>query len=140
MPSSHLILCRPVFLPLVFPSIRVFSSGSALRIRWPKYWRFSFNIVLPVNIQDRFSLGWTGLIFLQSKGFSGLLQNHNLKVSVLRHSASFVVQLLNPYMTTGKTIVLTIWAFVSKVMSLIFDVTVCVFHKMHMNTFVYCDN
>ena len=140
MPSNHRILCRPILLPSIFPTIRVFSSGSALCIRWPKYWSFSFNIVIPVNIQGWFPLGWTGLISLQSKGLSGLLQNHDLKASVLWHSASFMVQLSNPYMTTGKTIVLTIWTFVSKVMSLIFDVIFCVFHKMHMNTFVYCDN
>ena len=99
---------------------QVFSNESARHIRWPKDWSFSFNISLPMNTQDWSPLGWTGWISLQSKGLSSLLQNHSSKASILQCSAFFVVQLWNPYMTTGKTIALNRWIFVGKVMSLLF--------------------
>ena len=122
IPSNHLILCRPLLLPpSIFPSIRVFSNESALRIRWPKYWSFSFSIFLPKNIQDLFPLGWTGLISLQSKGLSRAFSNTTIKASILWHSAFFIVQLSHPYMTSGKTIALTRRTFVGKVMSLLFN-------------------
>ena len=92
MPSSHLILCRPLLLlPSIFPSIRVFSNESALRIRWPKYWSSASTSVLPMNIQDWFPLGWTSWISLQSKGLKSLLQYHSSKASILWHSAFFIV-------------------------------------------------
>ena len=123
MPSNHLILCCPLFLlPSIFPIIRVFSNESALRIRWPKYWRFSFNILgIPMNTWDWSPLGWTGWISLKSKGLSRVLQHHSSKASILHHSAFFIVQLSHPYMTTGKTIALTRWTFVDKVISLLFN-------------------
>ena len=123
MPSNHLILCCPLFLlPSIFPNIRVFSNESALRIRWPKYWRFSFNILgIPMNTWDWSPLGWTGWISLKSKGLSRVLQHHSSKASILHHSAFFIVQLSHPYMTTGKTIALTRWTFVDKVISLLFN-------------------
>ena len=123
MPSNHLILCHPLLLPpSVFPSIRVFSSESTLRMRWPKYWRFSFSIS-PSNEHPgliSFRLDWLDLLAVQGTCKS-LLQHHSSKVSILRHSAFFIVQLSHPYMTTGKTIALTIWTFASKVMSLLFN-------------------
>ena len=121
MPSNHHILCHLLLLPLsIFPSIRVFSKESVLHIRWPKYWSFSFSIS-PSNEgnQDWFPLGWTGWISLLSKGLTSLLQHHSSKASIIRCSAFFIVQLSHPYMTTGKTIALTTWTFVSKVMSLL---------------------
>ena len=123
MPSNHLILCCPLFLlPSIFPNIRVFSNESALRIRWPKYWRFSFNILgIPMNTWDWSPLGWTGWISLKSMGLSRVLQHHSSKASILHHSAFFIVQLSHPYMTTGKTIALTRWTFVDKVISLLFN-------------------
>ena len=123
MTSNHLILCCPLFLlPSIFPNIRVFSNESALRIRWPKYWRFSFNILgIPMNTRDWSPLEWTGWISLQSKGLSRVLQHHSSKASILRHSAFFIVQLSHPYMTTGKTIALTRRTFVDKVISLLFN-------------------
>ena len=122
MPSNHLILCCPFLLPpSIFPSIRVFSSELVLCIRWPKYWSFSFASAFPMNIQGWFPLGWTGLISLQSKTLKSLLQHHSSKASILRCSAFFIVQLSHPYMTTGKTIALTRWTFVSKVMSPLFN-------------------
>ena len=117
MPSNQLILCRPLLLlPSIFPSIRVFSQESVLRIRWPKYWVSASASVLLMNIQDWFPLGWTGWISLQSKR---LLRVHSSKASILWSSAFFIVQLSYPYMTTGKTIALTRWTFVGKVMSLL---------------------
>ena len=123
MPSNHLILCRPLLLLLsVFPSIRVFSNESDFCIRWPNYWSFSFNISPSVNTQDWSPLGWTGWISLQSQGtLKSLLQHHSSKASILMQSAFFIVQLSHPYMTTGKTIALTRWTFVGKVMSLLFN-------------------
>ena len=119
MPSKHLILCRPLLLPpSIFPSIRVFSNESVLRIRWPKYWSFSFNIN-PSNEYSgliSFRIDWLHLLAVQGT-LKSLLQHHSSKASVLRHSAFFIVQLSHPYMTTGKPIVLTRRTFVSKVMS-----------------------
>ena len=106
MPFNHLILCRPlILLPPIFPSIRVFSNESALRIRWPKYWSFSFNIS-PTNEHSgliSFRMDWLDLLVVQGT-LKSLLQHHNSKASILRHSAFFIVQLSHPYMTTGKTI------------------------------------
>ena len=120
MPSNHLILCRPLLLlPSIFPSIRVFSSESALHIRWSKYWSFSFNIS-PSNEHPgliSFRMDWIDLPWT----LKSLLQHHISKASVLRHSAFFIVQLLHPYMTTGKTIALTRWTFVGKIMSLLLN-------------------
>ena len=122
MPSSHLILCCPLLLPpSIFPSIRVFSDESALHIRWPKYWSFSFNIS-PSNEHPGlifFRMDWLDLLAVQGT-LKHLLQHHSLKASILWHSAFFVVQLSHPHMTTGKTIALTRWTFVGKVMSLLF--------------------
>ena len=118
MPSNHLILCHPPLLPSIFPSIRAFSDESALCIRWPKYWSFSFNISLPMNTQDSSPLGWTGWISLQFKGLTTVFSS---KASILCCSAFFIVQLSHPYMTTGNTIALTRQTFVGKVMSLLFN-------------------
>ena len=116
--SNHLIICHPLLLlPSNFPSIRVFSKESALCIRWPKYWSFSFSISPYNDIQDWFPLGLTGWISLQSKGLSSFLQHYSSKASILWHSAFFIVQLSHPHMTTGKTIALTRQTFVGKVMS-----------------------
>ena len=123
MPSNHLILCHPLLLPpLIFPSIRVFSNKLALRIRWPKYWRFSF--ISPSNEYwglISFRIDWLDLLAVQGT-LKSLLQHHSSKASVLQCLAFFIVQLSHPYMTTGKTIVLTRWTFVGKVMSLLFNV------------------
>ena len=116
MPSSHLILCTPLLLPpSIFPSIRVFSNESALRIRWPKYWSFSF-IIIPANeYSGRISFRMDRLDLLAVQGtLKSLLQHYSSKASILRHSAFFIVQLSHPYMTTGKTIALTRWTFVGK--------------------------
>ena len=119
MPSNHLILCcLLLLLPSIFPSIRVFSNESALCIRWPGYWSFSFSIS-PSNEHSgliSFKIDWFDLLAVQGT-LKSLLQHHNLKVSILLHSAFFMVQLLHPYMTTEKTIALTIQTFASKVMS-----------------------
>ena len=123
MPSSHLILCRPLLLlPLIFPSIRVFSNESVLHIRWPKYWSFSFNIS-PFNEYPglmSFRMEWLDLLAVQGTHKS-LLQHHSSKASILWCSAFFIVKLSHPYMTTGKTIALTKRTFVDKVMSLLFN-------------------
>ena len=122
MPSNHLILCCPLLLPSIFPSTRGFSNESALHIRWPKYWTFSFNIS-PSNEQSgliSFSMDWLDLLAVQGT-LKGLLQHHSSKASILCHSAFFIVQLSQPYMTIGKTIVLTRQTFVGKVMSLLFN-------------------
>ena len=122
MPSNYLILCRPLLLPPSnFPSISVFSNESALCIRWPKYWSFSFNIS-PSNEHSgliSFRMDWLDLLAVQGTPKS-LLQNHSLKASILCWSAFFMVQVSHPYMTTGKTIALTRWTIVGKVMSLLF--------------------
>ena len=123
IPSSHLILCRPLLLlPSIFPSIRVFSNESALRIRWPKYWSFSFNISLSKEHPGLISLrmDWLDLLAVQGTRKS-LLQHHSSKASILWHSAFFTVQLSHPYMTTGKTIALTRQTFVGKVLSLLLN-------------------
>ena len=123
MPSNHLNLCCRLLLPpLIFPSIRVFSNESALRIRWPKYWSFSFNII-PSNEHPgliSFRMDWLDLLAVQGT-LKSLLQHHSPKASILQCSAFFIVQLSHPYMTTGRTIVLTRQTFVGKVMSLLFN-------------------
>ena len=123
MPSSHLILCRPLLLlPPIPPSIRVFSNESTLCMRWPKYWTFSFSIILSKEIPGLISLrmDWLDLLAVQGT-LKSLLQHHSSKASILRHSAFFTVQLSHPYMTTGKTIALTRWTLVGKVMSLLLN-------------------
>ena len=116
MPSSHLILCHPLFLLLsIFPNIRVFSSESALCIRWPKYWRFSFS-VSPSNEYSgltSFKIDWFDLLAVQG-ALKSLLQHHNLKTSILWHSAFFMLELSRLSTTIGKNMALTIWMFVSK--------------------------
>ena len=110
MPYSHLILCRPLLLlPSIFPSIMIFSNESALCIRWPKFWSFSFSISPSNEHQDWSPLGWTGYISLQSKGLSRVFQHHSSKASILQLSAFFIVQLSHLYMTTGKTIAFYLW-------------------------------
>ena len=123
MPSSHLILCYPLFLlPPIPPSIRVFSNESTLRMRWPKYWSFSFSIIPSKKIPGLISFRMDWLDFLAVQGtLKSLLQHHSSKPSVLWCSAYFTVQLSHPYMTTGKTIALTRWTFVGKVMSLLLN-------------------
>ena len=122
-PSNNLILCHPLLLlPSIFPSIKVFSNESALRIRWPKYWSFSFKIS-PSNEHPRlisFRVDWLDLLAVQGT-LKSLLQHHSSKASILRCSAFFIVQLSHPCMTTGKTIALTRQTFVDKVMSLLFN-------------------
>ena len=123
MPSSHLILCRPLhLLPSIFPSIRVLTNESALHIRWPKYWSSSFSIS-PSNGHPgliSFGMDWLDLLAVQ-RTLKSLLQHHSSKASILLCSGFFIVQLSHPYMTTGKTIALTTWTFVDKVMSLLFN-------------------
>ena len=120
MPSNHLILCHPLlFLPSIFPSIRVFSNQSALHIRWPKYWRFSFSIS-PSNEYSGLISFRLDLLAVQGT-LKSLLQHHSLQASILRCSTFFIVQLSHSYMTTGKTIALTRGTFVGKVMSLLFN-------------------
>ena len=123
MPSSHLILCRPLLLlPPIPPSIRVFSSESTLHMRWPKYWSFSFSIS-PSNEHSgliSFRMDWLDLLSVQGT-LKSLLQHHSSKASILQHSAFFTVQLSHPYMTAGKTIALTRRTFVDKVISLLFN-------------------
>ena len=123
MPSSHLILCRPLFLlPPIPPSIRVFTSESTLRMRWPKYWSFSFSIS-PCKEHPgliSFRMNWLDLLAVQGT-LKSLLQHHSSKASILWSSAFVTVQLSHPYMTTGKTIALTRWTFVCKVMSLLLN-------------------
>ena len=122
MPSSHLILCRPLLpLPPIPPSLRVFSNESTLHMRWPKYWSFSFSIS-PSNEYSRlisFRMDWLDLLAVQGT-LRSLLQHHSSKASILRRSAFFTVQLSHPYVTTGKTIALTRWTFVGKELSLLF--------------------
>ena len=120
MPSNHLILCRPLLLPVIFPSIRVFSKESVLPIRWPKYWHFSISPSNEYSGLISFRIDLLDLLAVQGT-LKSLLQHHSSKASILRHSAFFRVQLSHPYMTTGKTIALTRWTFVSKVMSLLFN-------------------
>ena len=130
MLSSHLILCRPLLLlPPISPSIRVFSNESTLYMKWPKYWSFSLSISPsnehpglygPMNTQNTFRMDWLDLLAVQGTRKS-LLQHHSSQASILRCSAFFTVQLSHPYMTTGKTVALTRWTFVGKVISLLFN-------------------
>ena len=126
MPSNHLILCCPLLLPpSIFPSFRVFSNESTLHIKWPKYWSFSFNI-RPSNEHLElisFRMDWLDLLAVQGT-LKSLLQHHSPEASILWHSAFFIVQLSHTYMTTGKTIALTRWNFVGKVMSPLFNYVV----------------
>ena len=124
MPSSHLILCRPLFLlPPIPPSIRVFSNESTLHMRWPKYWSFSFSIIPSKEIPGltSFRMDWLDLLAVQGT-LKSLLQHYSSKASILQCSAFFTVQLSYPYMTAGKTIALTRWTFVGRVMSLLFNI------------------
>ena len=123
MPSNHLIVCRPLLiLPLIFPSIRIYCNDSALRIRWPKYWSFSFNINPSKECSGliSFRIDWFDLLAVQGT-LKSLLQHHSSKASILQCSVFFMVQLSHPCMTTGKTIALTRQTFVGKVMSLLFN-------------------
>ena len=122
MPSNYLILCPPLLPPSIFPSIRVFSNELALRIRWPKYQSFSF-CISPSNEYSgliSFRMDWLDLLAVQGT-LKSLLQHHRSKASILQCSAFFIVQFSHPYMTTGKTIALTRWPFVGKVVSLLFN-------------------
>ena len=122
MPSNHFILCRPLFLPSIFPSITVFSNESALHMRWPKYWSFSFNIS-PSNEHSGLiscRMDWLDVLAVQGT-LKSLLQHHSSKASIFQRSAFFIVQLSHPYMTTGKTIALTRRTFADKVTSLLFN-------------------
>ena len=133
MPSNHLILCRPLLLlPSILPSIRVFSNESALCIRWPKYWNFSVNISPSNEHPELISLrmDWLDLLAVQGT-LKSLFQHHNSKASILQCSAFFIVQLSHPYITTGKTIALTRWTFVDKVMSLLFNKLSRFGHNFH---------
>ena len=123
MPSNHLILCCPrLLLPSIILSIRVFSNESVLPIRWPKYWSFSFSISPSNEYSGLISFRKDWLVLLAVQGtLKSLLQHHSSKALILQHSAFFIVQLSHPYMTTGKTIALTRWTFVGKIMSLLFN-------------------
>ena len=123
MISNHLILCHPLlFLPSIFPSIKVFTNESALQIRWPKYWSFSFSIHPSSEYSGliSFRMDWLDLLAVHGT-LKSLLQHHSSKASILRSSAFFIVQISHAYMTAGKTIALTKWTFVGKVMSLLFN-------------------
>ena len=121
MPSNHLILCCPLLLlPSIFPSIRVFSNESVLCIRWPKYWSFRISSSNEYSGLISFRIDWFDLLAVQGT-LKSLLQHHSSKTSILQRSAFFIVQFSHPYMTTGKTIALTRWTFVGKVMSLLFN-------------------
>ena len=139
-PSNHLILCCPLLLlPSIFPSIMVFSNESALCINWPKYWSFSFNIS-PCNEHQRlisFRMDWLDLLAVQGT-LKSLLPHHSSKASILPSSAFFIVQLSHPYMTTGKTIALTRWTFVDKVMSLLFNMLSRLVVTLEFSP-LYCD-
>ena len=123
MPSKHLIFCRPLLLlPSIFPSIRVFSNESTLHMRWPKYWSFSLSIS-PSNEHPglvSFRMDWLDLLVVQGT-LKSFLQHHSSKASILQRSVFFIIQLSHPYMTIGKTIALTRWTFVGKVMSVLFN-------------------
>ena len=140
MPSNHLMLCHPLLrLPSIFPSITVFSNESALRINWPKYWSFSFSISLSNEYSGliSFRVEWLDLLAVQGT-LKSLLQHYSSKASVFRRSAFFIVQLSHPYMTTGKTIALTIWTFFGKVISLLFNMLsrlVIIFLFLKINLF-----
>ena len=123
MPSNHLILCHPLLPPSIFPSIRVSSNESVLHIRWPKYWSFSFSISPSKEHPGliSFRMDWLDLLTVQGT-LKSLLQHRSSKAAVLQCSAFFIVQLSHPYTTTGKTIALTRWTFVGKIMSLLFNI------------------
>ena len=122
MVSKYLIVCHPLFLlTSIFSIIRVFSNETALRIRWPEYWSYSFSISSSNEYSGLISFGWTGWVSLQSKGLSRVFSNTTLQASILQCSAYFIVQISHPYVTTGKTIALTRWTFVGKVTSLLFN-------------------
>ena len=142
MPSSHLILCRPLLLlPPISPSIRVFPNESTLRMRWPKYWSFSFSIS-PSNEHPgliSFRMDWLNFLAVQGT-LKSLLQHHSSKASILQCSAFFTVQLSHPYMITGKTTALTRWTFVGKVMSLLFNMVsrlVITLHSLAVGNWLY---
>ena len=122
MPSSHLTLCLPLLLPSIPPSIKVSSNESLLHMRWPEYWSFSFSIIPSKEIPGliSFKMDWLDLLAVQGT-LKSVLQHHSSKASILRRSAFFTVQLSHPYMTTGKTIALTRWTFVGKVMYLLLN-------------------
>ena len=127
-PSNHLILCRPLLLPSIFPSIRVFSNESVLRIRWPKYWIFSFSIS-PSNEYSgliSFRINWFDLLAVQ-RTLKSLLQHHSSKASILWCSVFFIVQLSHPYVTTGKTVSLTRWTFIDKVIHMLNPNSQCLY-------------
>ena len=125
MPSSHLILCCPLlFLPSIFPSIKVFSNELALCIRWPKYWHFSITSSNEYSGLISLRIDWFDLLAVQAT-FKSLLHHHSSKASILQYTAFFMVQLSHPYMTTGKPIALTRWTFVGNVMSLLFNLLCC---------------
>ena len=136
MPCNHLILCCSLLLlPSIFASIGVFSRGSGLCIKWPKYWSFSFRIS-PSNEYSgliSFRIDWLDLLAVQVT-LKSLLQHHSLKASILRHSAFFIVQLSHPYMTTGKTVALTRWTFVGKVMSQLLNMLSSVINLYYIAT------
>ena len=137
MPSNHLILCLPLLLPSIFPSIRVFSNESALRIRWPKYWSFSFNISSFNEHSGLISFRMDCLDLLEVQGtLKSLLQHHTSKASIIRCSAFFIVQLSHPYMTIGKTIALTRRTFVDKVMSLLFNMLSSILVTREAQTYI----
>ena len=141
MPSSHLILWRPLLLlPPIPSSIRVFSNESTLWMRWPKYWSFSFSIIPSKEIPGliSFRMDWWDLLAVQGT-LNSLLQHHSSKASILQHSAFFTVQLLHPYMTTGKTIALTRRTFVGKVMSLLLNMlSILLYNKIQLKGFCPC--
>ena len=145
MPSSHLILCRPLLLlPPIPPSVRVFSNESTLRMRWPKHWSFSFSIIPSKEIPGliSFRMDWLDLLAVQGT-LKGLLQHHSSKASIPQCSAFFTVQLSHPYMTTGKTIALTRWTFVGKVMSLLLNMLsrlVITFQVVSVFQFLGCNH
>ena len=141
MPSNHLILCHPLLLlPSIFPSIRVFLNESALHIRWPKYWSFSFNISPSNEHPGLISFRMDLLDRLAVQGtLKSLLKHHSSKASILLHSAFFIVQLSHPYMTTGKTIALTRWTFVGKVMSLLFNMLSAAAAKLLQSCLTLCN-
>ena len=143
MPSNHLSFCYPLLLlTSIFPRIKVFSNESVLCIRWPKYWSFIFSISPSNEHSGLISFRMDSLDLLAVQGtLKSLLQHHSSKASILWHSAFFIVQLSHPYMTTGKTIALTGWTFISKVMSLLFNMLsrlVIAFLPFHSLSFLYC--
>ena len=141
MPSNHLILCHPLLLPSsIFPSIRVFSNESVLRIRWPKYWGFSFSISPSNEYSGLISFGIDWLDFLAVQGtLKSLLQHHSSIASIRQCSAFLTVQLSHPYMATGKTIALTTWTFVGKVMSLLLNMLSAATAKSLQSCLTLCD-